>query len=56
MHNRELEGQLEESKECISRLLTYFLELYETEKLDHFHAFRALEIKDAEKLLERLNG
>lgn len=58
MHNRELEEQLreqlEESKECIQRLLNYFDDLHEVGSLNGLEV-RVVVIRDAEKFLEKLN-
>ena len=58
MHKHELEEQLreqlEESKECILRLLYYIETLYYEDHLTYLQS-RSLAVQDAEKLLERLN-
>ena len=59
MHNRELEEQLreqlEESRECIERLLSHLDTLWEENILTYGESINNIVYNDAEKFLEKLN-
>lgn len=56
MHKHELEEQLEESKECIERLLDHLDILYEAGIVGRQNTIDSVVYEDAEKFLESLNG